>query len=94
MLCHLVPDREETQEGKQMKILVCSCDRNWDLWMPFHHCMEKYWNDHPEIIYKTETKDNPYYKTIKKDYLLTEIFLLKKNFMLLHCLTMLQQTHY
>lgn len=72
MLCHPVPDREETQEGKQMKILVCSCDRNWDLWMPFHHCMEKYWNDHPEIIYKTETKDNPYYKTIKNDYLLTE----------------------
>ena len=46
------------------KIVVMSCDRNEDLWLPFHHCMEKYWKDHPEIIYSTETKINPYYKTI------------------------------
>lgn len=41
-----------------------SCDKNQDLWQPFHHCMEKYWKDHPEIIYSTETIENPYYKTI------------------------------
>ena len=44
------------------KILVMSCDKNEDLWLPFHHCMEKYWKGHPEIIYSTETKINPYYK--------------------------------
>lgn len=41
-----------------------SCDKNKDLWQPFHHCMEKYWKDHPEIIYSTESIQNPYYKTI------------------------------
>ena len=38
-----------------MKILVCSCDKNNDLWELFYHCMEKYWPDHPEVIYSTET---------------------------------------
>lgn len=47
-----------------MKILVCSCDKNNDLFEPFYHCVEKYWKDHPEIIYATETIQNPYYKTI------------------------------
>ena len=49
------------------KIVVMSCDKNEDLWFPFYHCIEKYWNDHPEIIYSTETKINPYYKTICND---------------------------
>ena len=47
-----------------MKILVCSCDKNNDLFEPFHHCIEKYWKNHPEIIYAMETIQNPYYKTI------------------------------
>ncbi len=47
-----------------MKILVLSCDKNADLWYPFYKCMEKYYNNHPEIIYSTESKINPYYKTI------------------------------
>ena len=51
-----------------MKILVMSCDKNQDLWQPFHYCMEKYWKDHPEIIYSTETIDNPFYKTIHYNY--------------------------
>lgn len=51
-----------------MKILVCSCDKDVDLFLPFHHCVEKYWPDHYEIIYLTDTLDNPYYKTIKKNY--------------------------
>ena len=46
------------------KIVVVSCDKNKDLWLPFHLCIEKYWKDHPEIIYSTETLVNPYYKTI------------------------------
>lgn len=46
------------------KIVVMSCDKNEDLWLPFHLCMEKYWKDHPPIIYCTETKINPYYETI------------------------------
>lgn len=51
-----------------MKILVCSCDRDEDLWFPFTHCIEKYYPEHPEIIYTTETKINPYYRTICKNY--------------------------
>lgn len=51
-----------------MKILVASCDKNNDLFFPFHYCMEKYWPNHPEIIYSTETVLNPYYKTICKNY--------------------------
>ena len=46
------------------KIIVMSCDNNKDLWEPFHYCMEKYWPNHPEVIYSTETLINPYYKTI------------------------------
>lgn len=51
-----------------MKILVCSCDKNIDTFEPFYKCMEKYWSNHPEIIYVTETIKNPYYKTICKNY--------------------------
>ena len=51
-----------------MKILVASCDKNEDLFEPFHHCLEKYWPNHPEVIYSTETIKNPYYKTICKNY--------------------------
>ena len=51
-----------------MKIVVASCDKNIDLFDAYHHCMEKYWPDHPEIIYLQETIQNPYYKTICKDY--------------------------
>lgn len=45
-----------------------SCDRyskyTFDL---FHHCVEKYWNNHPKIYYCTETTINPYYDTITID---------------------------
>jgi len=51
-----------------MKILVCACDNNADLFMPFHHCMEKYWPGHPEVIYSTETAVNPYYRTVCRNY--------------------------
>lgn len=51
-----------------MKILVLSCDKNMDIFDAFHQCMEKYWKNHPEIIYATESVENPYYKTICKNY--------------------------
>lgn len=51
-----------------MVIVVFSCDKNKDLWFPFYHCIEKYYPNHPEIIYKTEKLKNPYYKTISKNY--------------------------
>ena len=51
-----------------MKILVLCCDKNEDLFEPFYHCIEKYYPNHPEIIYATETIKNPYYKTINKNY--------------------------
>ena len=51
-----------------MVILVCSCDKDGDLFEAFHHCIEKYYPSHPEIIYATETIKNQYYKTINKNY--------------------------
>ena len=51
-----------------MQILVMSCDKNRDLFYPFFHCMEKYWPDHPQINYSTETIRNPYYKTYSANY--------------------------
>lgn len=51
-----------------MKIVVFSCDNCQDIFEPFYKCMEKYYPNHPEIIYITETIKNPYYKTICKDY--------------------------
>ena len=51
-----------------MVIVVCSCDKDEDLFEAFHHCIEKYYPSHPEIIYATETIKNPYYKTINKNY--------------------------
>ena len=47
-----------------MVILVASCDKNTDTFEAFRHCIEKYWKNHPEIIYATETVKNPFYKTI------------------------------
>ena len=55
-----------------MVIFVCSCDVNRDIFEPFHHCMEKYWPDHPEVIYATEYLKNPYYRTISHIYSLVE----------------------
>lgn len=51
-----------------MKILVCSCNKNVDTFEAFYKCIEKYYPNHPEIIYVTETIKNPYYKTICKNY--------------------------
>ena len=51
-----------------MIILVLSNDNCKDTFEPFHMCMEKYYPNHPEIIYVTETIKNPYYKTICKNY--------------------------
>lgn len=51
-----------------MRILVLSCDKYADLFEPFYYCMEKYWPNHPEIIYSTESIVNPHYKTICKNY--------------------------
>lgn len=51
-----------------MQILVCSCDSNQDTFYPFYRCIEKYWPNHPDVIYSTETKSNPYFKTISKNY--------------------------
>ena len=53
---------------ESLKIIVMCCDNNADTFEPFYHCMEKYWPNHPEIIYSTETVTNPYYKTVTKNY--------------------------
>ena len=51
-----------------MRIVVLSCDKNEDIFFPFKHCLEKYYPNHPEVVYFTETKKNPYYKSICKNY--------------------------
>ena len=51
-----------------MVMLVLSCDNCADTFEAFHKCVEKYYPNHPEIIYVTETIKNPYYKTICKNY--------------------------
>ena len=52
-----------------LSILVMSCDKyakyTFDM---FHHCIEKYWKNHPQVYYCTETIQNPYYETINVDY--------------------------
>lgn len=51
-----------------MTIFVCSCDKNEDLWQPFHILLEKYYPNHPSVVYACETKKNPYYDTICINY--------------------------
>lgn len=53
-------------------IVVASCDNNFDLFEPFHYCMEKYWPDHPKIVYSTESINNPFYKTEPHNYKLQD----------------------
>ena len=55
-----------------MKILIASCDANKDLFGPYHLCLEKYWPDHPKVVYSTETEVNPFYTTVCKDYPIQE----------------------
>lgn len=47
-----------------MIIAVLSCDKNEDTFLPFCHFMERYYPNHPEIIYFTDGIINPFYKTI------------------------------
>ena len=47
-----------------MKLIVLSCSKNEELFAPFSHCLEKYYPNHPEVIYFTDGIVNPYYKTI------------------------------
>ena len=47
-----------------MKLIVLSCSKNEELFAPFSHCLEKYYPNHPKVIYFTDGIVNPYYKTI------------------------------
>lgn len=47
-----------------MIIAVLSCNKNEDTFLPFCHFMERYYPNHPEIIYFTDGIKNPFYKTI------------------------------
>jgi hypothetical protein len=50
------------------EILVMSCDRySKYTFEMFHHCIEKYWENHPKVYYCTESVKNPYYETINVD---------------------------
>lgn len=47
-----------------MIITVLSCSKNEDTFYPFYCLMERYWPNHPEIVYFTNGIVNPFYKTI------------------------------
>ena len=50
-------------------ILVMSCDKYHKYTSElFHHCLEKYWSNHPKVYYCTETTTNPYYDTFLINY--------------------------
>ena len=51
-----------------MEIIVLSCSLNEDIFYPFHHCLEKYWPDHPKVNYFTDGIINPYYFTIPSQH--------------------------
>ncbi len=51
-----------------MIITVLSCNMNEDTFAPFHHCMEKYFPNHPEVVYFTDGIINPFYKTIPVEH--------------------------
>lgn len=50
-----------------MKIIVLSCSKNEELFAPFSHCLEKYYPNHPDVVYFTDGIMNPYYETISVD---------------------------
>ena len=47
-----------------MKIIVLSCSKNKETFYPFWYLMQKYYPNHPEVIYFTDGIINPFYKTI------------------------------
>ena len=47
-----------------MTIIVLSCSKNEETFAPFRHCMEKYYPNHPRVVYFTDGIMNPYYETI------------------------------
>ena len=50
-------------------ILVMSCDKYSKYTSElFHHCIEKYWSNHPKVYYCNETTNNEYYETFKVNY--------------------------
>ena len=54
-------------------ILVMSCDKySKHTFELFHHCIEKYWKNHPKVYYCAESVINPYYETFNIDYQVSE----------------------
>lgn len=47
-----------------MKIIVLSCSKNKELFYPFWWCMQRYYPEHPEVIYFTDGVINTFYRTI------------------------------
>ena len=47
-----------------MVITVLSCSKNEDTFLPFCHFMERYYPNHPRIVYLTDGIKNPFYETI------------------------------
>ena len=59
-----------------MKIFVCSCDKDDDLFEPFHHCIEKYYPN-LKINYILSNEEN-FKITTPLDYEIAKIIVEKK----------------
>lgn len=55
-----------------MTIIVLSCSKNEDTFLPFCHFMERYYPNHPKILYFTDGIINPFYTTIPIEMSLNE----------------------
>ena len=51
-------------KSEEFAIVVFSCDKNEEVWPVFHHCLEKYWKNHPKTYLLTETKKYKEIETI------------------------------
>ena len=49
-------------------IVVFSCDKNDEVWPVFKHCLDKYWDNHPNTYLLTETIKYNEIKTICRNY--------------------------
>ena len=66
-LC-IVEQKKRERMLNDVAIVVFSCDKNEELWPIFMHCLNKHWENHPNVYLLTETLQSDEMKTINHDY--------------------------
>ena len=51
-----------------LAVVVYSCDKNEEVWPIYKKCIDKYWENHPNIYLLTETITSPLFISITKNY--------------------------